>query len=192
MVSTSLALQILSVLIGAGSLLVGGYAKFFEHPEDRYSEKVKQLQNNRWGEASAELGSLLVDIEESYDPENDYKETISLSERYGLHIQQQFERGKLEDVEKELRAVDRPKECYTEMRQVRDTIIEYTIFGIVAAGFAACAFFLGSNPSSLFIIPGSAALGGSTALLISVVRKGKRYRELRKQLDEMWEEYEFM
>lgn len=191
MVSVSFIIQVLGAIVGIISLITGSYARFLEHPEDRYGEKVKELQSKRWGDAAAILGELFVDIEESYNPNSEEaEERVPLAERYGLHIKKQFERGELTALEESLEAVDKPRECYEKVRSTRDEIYTESMAVVVACLGSVVIIFI-SNTLLAVVLSGSILTFGGM-LFATVLLKIQQYKQSREHIDEMWEDYEFM
>ena len=169
---------------------------YIDHPTEFYDDKVQDLRKNRWGEVSAELGSVVVDvIETKENSEDDLVEDQPTEEAsYAVILQKQYNNELLSDLESELDEYHEPLDHYQTCRRSVDKINSRLLVGFALAAVAALFSFtfIAIPEYRLISIP---LIWGFTGLsigaLVQALRYWQDYRESREKLDEMWEAYAF-
>lgn len=159
--------------------------------DEKYLDRVQELQADAWSQTSSELRALFQEVEEMADQSNlgDGYEELDRSDRIEFYIQKEIDRGELANIEESLERIDTPRRLYEEMREEYESTIHR--FGV------ALVFMIILSSSLLFpetevqqavavisaVVVALGSIGGFDTLL--------RARENKKQLDAIWEEYYF-
>jgi hypothetical protein len=159
--------------------------------DEKYLDRVDDLQSDAWSQTSSELRALFENVEEMADQTDlgDGYQELSRSDRIEFYIQQEIDRGELADIEQSLEDIDAPRRLYEDMVADYDAAVRRL--------FIALFFVLVVSGALLF--PNSEArrvvmgIGGSIILvaLISGFDSLTKARKTRKQLDKIWEAYYF-
>lgn len=184
-------IQVIGILASAASGAGALVSSYIEHPDEKYGEKVKKLQKDRWSEVSTELGELMSDVEDSIDESNGPdQEDLTKSAKYSLVIQKEYNKDQIGGVLEKLDEVDVPKTHFRTCREARDRAVSRFVQSLGASliGLLLIAF---SNGQDLDMW-GTLLVGGGGALLVSGVNAARMWRDARQELDKMWEEYDFM
>lgn len=154
--------QILPLVLAFVSGGAGLLNRRAEHPEERYGEKVEELRKNRWGEVSAALGELIVDVEESAEEDDNEKAADEPTEdaMYAVIIQKKYNRGLLTDVEDELEEYEEPVRHYQNCRKSADRmsvlLISAFLLAVISCLVALAYIFVLGN------------IGQTTVILVSM------------------------
>jgi hypothetical protein len=185
-------IQFVGVLITGASLLGGLLSKYVAHPDDQYTEKVKKLQQDRWSEVSTELGEFLYEVRETVEnSEDNSEEDLPPDAKFSLVIQREYNRQELGGLVEKIEQVDVPKTHFRTCRSARDDMFQRFVLALLSGGGAfGLAYFIGTNGA--FGSLGSVMIGGAIFSFVSGLNHARRWQQARKQLDEMWEDYEFM
>lgn len=178
------------IVTAAGS--IGTFVhQYLGDPAEKYSEKVNELQQDRWGDVSTELGELFAEVEQSIENgEAEVKEDIPKSAKMGFYIQQEYSRGDLDELESCIREVDKPREYFETCRECRDMVFKRLMVVIGLGIIAASTGFLLPQTIGLFTSP--LATGAALGTFGSAVQRGRQWMNARENLDELWEDYAFM
>lgn len=169
---------------------------YIDHPTESYDDKVQNLRKNRWGEVSAELGSVVVDVIETKENSDDEDVADQPTEEasYAVILQKQYNNELLSDLESELDEYHEPLDHYQTCRKSVDRINSRLLVSFVLAAVAALfsAAIIGLPEYWFITIPLVWGFSGlSISALVQAVRHWQDYRESRERLDEMWEAYAF-
>lgn len=178
-------------IISAGGIVGSILSKVLEHPADRYEEKVKKLQKDRWSEVSTELGELMATVEDSLEePDDEEGDTPPLDARYSLHIQNELNTDELDDLRHRLEAVDKPRELFKTCRRSRDKAFA-AFLGAVVIGVASLLAYVSSPlPNGLSL--GAFLIGFGVSFLGYATKRAVDFWQSRQRLDELWENYDFL
>lgn len=177
----------LSLLSIAGILI----AWYIDHPEERYEEKVEDLQDDRWSKVTSELGELCDTVQEESDYPDNHEEDITRAAAYGLYIHQDYSRGDLDELENQIEAVDRPRELFETCRKCYGRIFIAFALAIVFA-FAMMISMAFTEQFESLIFVGGITLALSTVNMLFGLYKASVWWRATQRLDEMWEDYNFM
>lgn len=176
-----------SVASGAGALL----SNYIQHPDEQYREKVKKLQKDRWSEVSTELGDIMSDVKEAVDESDETEqEDLTKSAKYSLVVQKEYNKDQLDGVVKKLEDVDEPKDLFQTCRESRDKAVSrfVTGFGFSTVGLILMWFFNNSGAGAF----GPLGVGIGIVAVLSALSAAKEWRDARQELDEMWEDFDFL
>lgn len=186
-----LATTIIPSILTAVSAMASVVINYTDHPDDRYRSKVKDLRKNRWGEVAGALGEVIVEvITEADDSDDDEINDQPTDEAmYALVLQKKYNSELLEDVEMEVEEYEEPFRCYRTCRRSREKLSDRVLLGLLG-GVASLVFaFLGTPLATIFVgLTSGLALGA----LVSAANHFRIYRKARTNLDEMWEQYNFV
>ena len=203
MVSTPAILQVFSVVVTLFNGIAAAFLQYSQHPSGRYSEKVEELQKDRWSEVSTELGELSVEIqdlihdasENSNNSEPWEDDDITPEAKHSLVIQTELNRDELDGLGDKLEDVDTPRERFTECRESRDVAIKRFFAGFLGALIALIVAFaptvVGGGVVAASAFSGIFS-GLSAAAFVSALNRGRHWLNARQELDQMWEEYNYM
>jgi len=181
--------QFAGVILTAASFIGTALTQYVEHPGEKYEEKVKKLQKDRWSALSTELGELMVEVEEAVDNGGDSLQGAEeRAGRFALIIQKEYDKSEFDDVFRQIEDVNTPKTLFKRAREARDNAWNRFLgaLGCAILGLGM-VFFLPSQQDLalvVFVVCGYAVLAG--------VNSGRRWQKTRQELDEMWEDYEYM
>lgn len=187
MVTVKLGVQVAGLLVtilsGTGALLRG----IVDHPREDYQEKVKELQENRWNDVSAELGELFVKVQKEFSP-GEVDGGPTLEAKYGMFIKSKHNRGLLDDLDDELRRLDEPRLVFEKCRKAYHYCLPLFIVGILISIPAIIVLVLDTGQVGLAI--GLILIYISATSLVMALFLAYRYWSARQELDTMWEEYD--
>lgn len=159
--------------------------------DEKYLERVEELQDQGWSLTSSELRALFEQVEAKVTEDNpggEY-EDLSRGDRIEFFIQEEIDRGELQSVEESLEEIDRPRAVYEEARYYYRR----------AASLFSAACIIGTLTAILFATPltGDAAtlrlLTGTVAVSAFAIGADnwRDARSAHNELDAMWEDYYF-
>lgn len=184
--------ELLALAVSAVNALSAGFTQFSEHPDNRYRDKVKKLQKDRWSEVSTELGEILHEVEnkaESFDqPEG---EELTEAALYSYIIQQELDAGELGDLTEMVEDVDKPKNLFQTVRTRRDQAVKYFGTGLILSILGAGLLYIAGPQTSTSAISFWIIAGGLFSTMRGFICV-KAWFDTRQELDQLWEEYDFM
>lgn len=173
---------IIAILSAVGTLI----HQYIDHPREKYEDKVRELQEERWRSVSTELGGLFVTVQEEFSPTDVEEEDAPLSSKYGMFIKSQYNRGFLDDLENELASMDKPKNLFKKCRKCYDrTFWSFVLTFIISVP----ALVLSAIDNIITLVIGGFFIGVGVSLFSIGIFNAYHFWRCRQSLDGMWEDH---
>lgn len=172
--------------------------QYVSHPRE-YEDKVKELQQERWRDLTSEIGELMEEVyeeleriesDEDAEPAWNSTERPTNAAKFSVLIKNDYDRGDLEDIEKQITAVDEPRELFDEAIESFNESIKLLVSGIVLGlvGGIIRSVAVGTDNEGIGIL----AISISGFLLVMGYSRYSQASEAKEKLKRMYDDYNFM